>query len=515
ATTFTFASPPTISASATFGVRIWRTGSRDTSNYISIASQAANVYAGGSTWSYNGITTTWAAGSVDAKVIVNSSITLATDAYYFFGRDGTTATTLQAYKAGAPATLYTITVDNSQVQNFGLFTVYKLSQSFTCPSGGGSVGSVKVNLVKAGNPTDNLQIDILATNGAGQPTGSSLGTATVIAGSSLTTTMTQYTFTFPTPVTLTGSTQYAVVISRTGSNDNSNSYGLGTQASGDPAQSGCSYNGTAWGSTTTPDAGLVVIGPSGDATTGWSSIATRTGFTTAVLNIAGYQVGNVIHLAVQDGTMASSVATKYLSFDAATDTFLASTETVLAASSIATAGGGNAGQNCSLVVRSNGNAVIFYNGTQAKVSGTFYSNVWYRERTGVNTYGTAVQVSAATAFDNSTPFAVLGAANRVHFAWTSGATTAWRTLSAANAQNTAGSTASMTAPGDGVSYDRSGTTKVVFTSNVNGSQGTLRLDSSDNPTVTFANQSIAAATIPHRIGVDISNDEVTIAYRSS
>jgi len=249
--------------------------------------------------------------------------------------------------------------------------------------------------------------------------------------------------------------------------------------------------------------------------TSWASVTSKTGFTTAILNIAGYQVGSVIHLAVQDGTAMSSVATKYLSFDAATDTFLATTETVLAASSIATAGGGNAGQNCSLVVRSNGNVVIFYNGTQAKVSGTFYSNVWYRERTGVNTYGTAVQVSALTAFDNSTPFAVLGAANRVHFAWTSGATTAWRTLSAANAQNTAGSTASMTAPGDGVSYDRSGTTKVVFTSNVNGSQGTLRLDSSDNPTVTFANQSIAAATIPHRIGVDISNDEVTIAYRSS
>ena len=41
----------------------------------------------------------------------------------------------------------------------------------------------------------------------------------------------------------------------------------------------------------------------------------------------------------------------------------------------------------------------------------------------------------------------------------------------------------------------------------------MRFDSSDNPTATAANQSIAAATIPHRIGVD--GTDVSVFYRSS
>jgi hypothetical protein len=109
---------------------------------------------------------------------------------------------------------------------------------------------------------------------------------------------------------------------------------------------------------------------------------------------------------------------------------------------------------------------------------------------------------------------VLGAANRVHFFWTlGGGSTPYRTLSAANALSTAGSS-TMGAPGDGVSYDRAGVIKVVVTNSGNGTQQTLRLDSSDNPTVTFADQSLAI-TAPHRIGVDTSTNDVTIIYRTS
>ena len=219
ATTFTFASPPTISASATFGVRIWRTGSRDTSNYISIAAQAANVYAGGSTWSYNGITTTWAAGSVDAKVIVNSSITLATDAYYFFGRDGTTATTLQAYKASDP-TLSSSTTTNTSYQSppstttspFGSNTFSAKRGMVFTTTAAGSVGSIRAAVIKTGTPTDNLTMDIYAVDGSNLPTGASLGTSNAEAGSSLgTSTITTIAgsrlFTFATSVTVSASTK--------------------------------------------------------------------------------------------------------------------------------------------------------------------------------------------------------------------------------------------------------------------------------------------------------------------
>jgi hypothetical protein len=250
-----------------------------------------------------------------------------------------------------------------------------------------------------------------------------------------------------------------------------------------------------------------------DPTTSWASVATKTGFTTAILNLASYRVADVIHLLVQDGTASTSQATKYVSFNMANDTFLTTTETVSAASAVA---GATVvpGYGASLVVRSNGEVVCFYNGISTKVSSTLYSRVYYRRRTGVNTYGTETQVDAAAAANNATPFAVLGSSDRVHFAWTIATTsnTGYRTLSAANALNTAGSSATIALIGDATSYDRGGTTKVVFTSNTTN-QGTLRFDSSDNPTPTLVSQAITAASAPHRVGSD--GTDVTVVYRNS
>ena len=244
----------------------------------------------------------------------------------------------------------------------------------------------------------------------------------------------------------------------------------------------------------------------------WASIATKTGFTTAILNVQTYQFGDVIHILVQDGTASTLQATKYVSFNMANDTFLATTETVSAAASV-TGATNVGGFTCSLVVRSSGEVVAFYNGVSTKTSSTLYSRVYYRRRTGVNTYGTETEVDAVTAVNNSLPIAVLGAADRVHFLFAAAGLTGLRTLSAANALNTYATNA-QTPPGDAVSYDRAGTTKVVITTNATA-QGTFYFDSSDNPTVNTASQSIAAATIPHRIGVDTVNDDVTICYRSS
>jgi len=196
--------------------------------------------------------------------------------------------------------------------------------------------------------------------------------------------------------------------------------------------------------------------------TSWASVTTKTGFTTALLNIAAYQVDNVIHMAVLDGTMPSSVATKYLSFDAATDTFLATTETVGAAAAIGGQVAG-VGAGCSIVVRSSGNAVIFYNGLQTNTSGTPRARLYYRERTGLNTYGTATRVDANTAIDNVGPEALMGATNSVHFNWCSSTTFSQRTLSAANALQAASTPVSygIAFVVQGVSYDRSGVIKVV------------------------------------------------------
>jgi hypothetical protein len=437
--------------------------------------------------------------------------------YYFFGRDGTTATTLQAYKAGSNL-VYTITQLTTSASNWGNgVTTARTFQTFTSRSSDTSITSVAWTIGKVGSPTDNITADIYLVNtGTNLPTGSSLGTSTAIAASSFTTSPVERTFTFGTAVTISPSTRYAVVFSRSGAVDAVNYLRDYTSAAGANADS--SQGSGYWNSTTTvwsyitTDRPLKVFGSfaAGEPDQAWSSIATKTGFTTAILNIAGYQVGNTIHLVVNDGTVSTSMATKYLSFNAATDTFLTTTETVLAAGVVT--GTATAGWGASLVVRSNGNAVIFYNGAVV----TSRARLYYRERTGVNTYGTAVRVDDNGTTDNTTPVAVLGAANRVHFFWSIGTTsTGYRTLSAANALPTGASSTSMVAPGDGVSYDRSGTIKVVITSNGNGAQTTARFDSSDAPTVTFANQSIADATIPHRIGTFPDTDDVTIVYRSS
>jgi len=213
----------------------------------------------------------------------------------------------------------------------------------------------------------------------------------------------------------------------------------------------------------------------------WSSIATKTGFTTAILNLGAYQVGNVIHMVVQDGTLSSSVATKYLSFDASINTFLASIETVAAAAAIT--GQSTSGWGASIVVRAtSGFPVIFYNGLQTNTSGTPRARLYYRERTGLNTYSTQTQVDPNTATESTSPIAVLGASDRVHLLFFNGTNTMQRHLTSANVLGTAASTGATTAVQDACSYNDAGTIRHVgYTA-----AQTIRWASADNPTVTAA-----------------------------
>jgi hypothetical protein len=409
----------------------------------------------------------------------------------------------------------------------------KLCQTFTNGASAMTIGSITIQGSKNQTPTDDLVVDITATNAAGAV----LGTSDPFPGASVPASAGYYTINFSTPVTVAGGATFGVVFRRSGGGDTFNYFTItGGNTNSYAGGSWFIYNGSTWtdqatdlvctvnklvtvsdtfyffgrdGTTATTLQAFKSTAPD----TSWASVATKTGFTTAILNLASYQVGPVIHLLVQDGTASTSLATKYVSFDMTNDTFLATTETVSAAVAV-TGQVAGVGASASLVVRSNGEVVAFYNGVQTKTSGTFRARVYYRRRTAVNTYGTETQVDANTATDNTTPIAVLGAADRVHFIWSAAANTGYRTLSAANALNTAGSSGSMSPPGDGCSYDRSGTTKVVVTSN-GGGQSTMRFDSSDNPTPSFANQSIAAASVPHRIGSDPVTDDVTIVYRST
>jgi len=435
--TFLFSSPPTISASASFAVCILRTGT-DAVNYPRVARNVGvSSYAGG--YSYTCTGGTWTGNTLaEVSMKINTAVTLATDAYYFFGRDGTTATTLQAYKAGATELIYTIVQGTSSSTTWGNGnSTSKTYQTFTTGVSSTVIVSVGWTIGKTGSPTDNLTADIyLLDTGTSRPTGSSLGTSSSIAASALTTGAVERTFIFTTPVAISPSTQYAVVISRSGAVDAANYFKdyEGVTANVDVSQSAGYWNATtlAWSSIPS-DRVLKVFGPFlGGPDTVWASVTTKTGFTTAILNLSAYQVGSVIHMLVNDGTASTSVATKYLSFDMMTEAFLATTETVAAASAVAGQMGATVFHG-SLVVRSTGEVVAFYNGLQTNTSGTPRARLYYSRRTGVNTWAAAVRVDANTGIDNIAYDACIAPNDRVHFLFYAPTNTSYRTLSAANA----------------------------------------------------------------------------------
>jgi hypothetical protein len=415
-----------------------------------------------------------------------------------------------------------VTLTGSYTPITGANPAVIVGQTFTNAASSLTIPSVTVQMNKSGSPTDNFYAEIRSADFA-----TTLATSDQIASSSLLTTDTQVVLTFPSPTTIAASGTFAVVIRRTAA-DTGNTIRLALGGNNYAGGSFWRYSGTAW-SDTAVDVQVIVnrsvtlasdqfyfFGRDGTTATtlqafkstapdtSWSSITTKTGFTTAILNIAGYQVGNVIHLLVQDGTMSSSVATKYLSFDAATDTFLATTETVSAAQILT--GSASSGWGCSLVVRSNGNVVCFYNGVQTKVS-TQWARVYYRVRTGVATFAAAeALVDAGLGVNNTAPIAVLGASDRTHLLFFNGTNTLQRHLTSANALGTVASTGATTATQDACRYDDAGTIRHVgFTAGQS-----IRWASADNPTVT-------AATVTFGTPVRATDDgtDVYALYQSS
>ena len=93
-------------------------------------------------------------------------------------------------------------------------TPIRVGQSFTT-IGAGTVGTVDVYLDDEGTaPTDNLLLDIYATDGSGFPTGAIMGQASI--SNDVGTACNKKVFTFSTPPSLSATTKYALVWSRSG-----------------------------------------------------------------------------------------------------------------------------------------------------------------------------------------------------------------------------------------------------------------------------------------------------------
>ena len=297
----------------------------------------------------------------------------------------------------------------------GTGVIEKIAQTFLTGSSPVTVSSVIAAVCTAFSPSDGVVIEIRLTD----YNGSVVATSDAVPASALSATLQSTTFTFSSPPVLSASTVYCFVVRRTGSLDLSNYYELGLAATAYANGDGYRLSGTGWGSQgsdyffnipSTTNSAYYFFGRNGttattlsaykatDPTASWASIATKTGFTTAILNLQAYQVGTTIHLLVQDGTASTSLATKYVSFDALTDTFLATTETVRRRS---------LSRDRSLVLEPahlslSARMVRPLRSTRlaVKTSGTFRMRVYYRRRTGVNTWSTETQVDANTAFDN-------------------------------------------------------------------------------------------------------------------
>ena len=428
------------------------------------ATQGAG-YAGGVGLASTNSGTAWApytysgfAGDWGITVSCNGT---GNDAYYLLGRSDASLTTLVVQKAldptADPTTVYLTTGTSPSGGQFvgGSATTLKLSQSFTTTTSV-LLRRITVGLQKQGAPGDNVIVDLFAADVNGFPTGNSLATALPQFAGSLTTAIVDYDMAFKTPVQLVAATQYCLVMTRSGSTDSSNdaAWGQGGTFAGGIGAQWTSAGG--WVSVAF-DFRLKIMQPEP-----WGNVATQGGFQANVNSFATYQQGNVLHTAIWHGATNSSYYS-YLAFDMASDAVLVN-ETI--ASAIQPSGQqGSQSNNISIVVRSTGEVVVLYNGTQTKTSGTFYARVYYSRRTAPNTWSAAVQVDASTAFDANFPVLILGASDAVHCHWrTSAPTTNQRTLSAANALQTASTPQGTVSyvPAHGISYPVAATTHCVL-----------------------------------------------------
>lgn len=395
------------------------------------------------------------------------------------------------------------------------------AQTFTNVASSTTINSFTLVMHSGGTPTGTFYVEVTATdqNGAVLATSTSLDLATLGLSGLIDRPV---TFRFPSPATISASATFAVIVRRP-VQDSSNYPSLANSTSAAYAGGALLvWNVSSWvgiggdwicsvntdlnvasdryyffgrnSTTATTLSAFKATAPD----TSWASITTKTGFTTAILNLAACQVGKNIHILVQDGTASTALATKYVSYDMIAETFLATTETVSAAVAV-TGQVTGAGAGASLVVRSSGEVVAFYTGVQTKTSGTFRMRVYYRRRTAVNTWSTETQVDNNTTRDNQYPLVALGDSDRVHFFFHDVANLNQRHLTNANVLGTSGfpASGSAAAPRDIITLNDSGTIRfALFQDNF-----VVYFSSADNPTLSTGGFTGGGATSFAR-GVD-------------
>lgn len=183
----------------------------------------------------------------------------------------------------------------------------------------------------------------------------------------------------------------------------------------------------------------------------WASIATVAGFVTKIFYISAYQVGDIIHLVVTDGSNSTTMYSKYCTFNMATNVF--STVEVATSSAGTSSSGGNNG----VTVRSTGEVVILYPGP----AGGGRQRIYYSRRTGVNTWTAGIELDALPAANSSLGGCALGASDTVHFIWTESANSlVWqRALNSANVLQTATSVSTAGQSHMPLSFNVAGTIK--------------------------------------------------------
>lgn len=375
------------------------------------------------------------------------------------------------------------------------------AESALTPGSAFICSGINCNIAKLGAPVDGIIAELWSGL---HRTGILLASSGAVQVPS--TTATNVYFPFSSSVSIASGTVYYIVMKRAGSADGSNNYVVTTSVSAPDTV--YRYAGDAIGTTNNTSGSLLTAQLMKDAfyffglnsttnsridamkatdpTSSWSSVANTTFNSSGQKQwLSGYQAGNVIHLITVDG-IAGTQQHKYQQFNMATDAFLAVASSEQVTSALTTAGAtGSPQYACSIVVRSTGEVVAFFNGAQSKTSGTFYARVYYSRRTAVNTWSAAVEVDAVGAYDARNAKAVLGISDTVHFLWYNGNpnnTIPQRTLSAANALQTASAGTSFATPiilGSDV-YLNAATVKVVCAY----SNRALYFDSSVTPTVS-------------------------------
>lgn len=206
-----------------------------------------------------------------------------------------------------------------------------------------------------------------------------------------------------------------------------------------------------------------------------------------VRGIAGYQVGDVIHIAASAG---NPTTLKYFTFDMSSDAWAVTGETIQSGFNPATSGGVSQ-FGCSIVVRpSDSQVIVVYNGAQAAVMGSSYSRIVAKRRTGAATWVAADGVTNPTPLDAGgqvdylNPEALLGASSSVHLGFVTASNVVQRTLTSANALQvvSTGVTYGTSNSVQGVAYDNAGTTKIV-TAGGNG-QTAITFNSGNTPAMS-------------------------------